>query len=376
MACTNGCDGGNGCGCGGCGTPAGCCCTSPASAVDTGCGTRNPCCAQDCNTVQCESLASQIANFTQQFFGVVVKSEVDGQVVWTLPCDLAEGLPNNPRAADEGLACYFKRLFMEGIIGLTGPVGPAGTAGTNGFNAYTVTLASFFQPSSGSPSVQVNAAANPAILSGLYVFIANSGWYFVNFVDPSGILYLTLAQSVSGVSPGDIITAGKLVVPAGFPGTSVQGPQGIQGPAGPQGTPGTAQTTTNGGYFDSIGTNYTITNVSSAVDYSSTMAQVLLPDAGTYVLMATVGLEGQAGVVATDVVELKLRDVTASADLPGSLQTKTNFTSTRKESLALIPIPYVSTGPNHTVRLYAKFTTTGGVKAIAARTSITFVRVA
>jgi hypothetical protein len=68
-------------------------------------------------------LPSQIQNFTQQFFGDVVKTEVDGQVIWSLPCDLDIGLPNNQRGAGEGLACYFLRLSEEGIIGLTGPQG-------------------------------------------------------------------------------------------------------------------------------------------------------------------------------------------------------------------------------------------------------------
>lgn len=352
------------------GTPLGCSCSNPNSVSP------NPCCAAECNTVQCESLASQIANFTAQFFGTVVKTEVDGQIQWTLPCDLAEGLPNNPRAEDEGLACYFKRLFMEGIIGLTGPKGETGAAGTNGFNAYTVTLVSFLQPSSAAPNVTVTALANPAVVEGLYVFIATSGWYLVNFVHPSGVLDLSLAQAVSGAAAGSTVTAGKIVLPAGFPGISVTGPAGPQGPTGPQGSAGVAHTTTNGGYFDSTGTNYTLTNTSVAVDFSTTIAEVLLPTAGTYLITASVDLLGLAGAAAGDFIELKLRNITDSADLDGSLKQTTNMAPNRKLTVALLPVPLVTVGANRTIRLYGRAATGGNYQAVAARTSITYVKVA
>lgn len=355
----------------GCGTPPGCSCSNP-NTVNSNC---NPCCAEECNTVACESMASQIANFTKQFFGEVVKTEVDGQIVWTLPCDLETGLPNNPRAADEGIGCYFKRLFEEGIIGLTGPVGPAGAAGTNGFNAYTVTLASFLQPSEAAPTVAVTVLANPAILEGLYVFIGSSGWYVVDFVDPNGVLHLSLAQAVSGAVAGSTITAGKLVVPAGFPGISVTGPAGPQGPTGPQGTAGTAHTTTNGSFFDNTGTNYTLTNTSVVVDFTTQFAQVLLPTAGTYLMSFTADLLGLAGAVAGDFIELKLRNVTDSDDLDGSTKQTTNLAPNRKLSIAATCL-YTTTGANRTVRLFGRANTGGNYQVVAARTCLSFVKIA
>lgn len=64
-----------------------------------------------------ESLESALANFTEQFFGGLTKTAVNGAVVWTLPCDLATGLEGNPRLEGEGLACYFLRLMEEGATG-------------------------------------------------------------------------------------------------------------------------------------------------------------------------------------------------------------------------------------------------------------------
>ena len=145
--------------------------------MSNNCNPCNPCNTSLTNTAACESLPSQISNFTAQFFGVVIKTEVDGEVVWTLPCSLDVGLPNNARQPDEGLACYFLRLFEEGIIGLTGPQGETGSAGTNGNNAYTVTLQGFTQPDAGNPNIQVLTAYNPAIMEGSYILIEDSGFY-------------------------------------------------------------------------------------------------------------------------------------------------------------------------------------------------------
>ena len=191
------------------------------------CG-NNPCRVTQTNTAACESLPSQISNFADQFFGEVVKTEVDGVVTWSLPCSLDVGLPNNPRAAGEGLACYFLRLFEDGIVGLTGPAGDPGDDGAAGRNAFTVTLASFTQPTVESPNVQVLTQYNPAIFPGLIVAIQSSGWYLVNEADTSGMLFLTLSDPTPGAPA--VITAGKLVVPAG--GGAVPGPQGPPGPDG------------------------------------------------------------------------------------------------------------------------------------------------
>ena len=196
---------------------------------------KNPCRTSQQNTAECESLPSQISNFTAQFFGEIVKTEIDGVVSWSLPCGLDVGLPNNPRGFGEGLACYFLRLFDEGIIGLTGPQGEKGLPGCNGFNAYAVTLQAFVQPAQGE-GVQVLTGFNPSMLSGSYVFIGTSGLYLINNADASGLLSLTLV--VQPVSPiGSVIAAGKLVVPSGPPGGPI-GPQGIQGETGPQGPVG------------------------------------------------------------------------------------------------------------------------------------------
>lgn len=205
----------------------------------------NPCRSQPGNTPACESLPSQIQNFTLQFFGTVVKTEVNGLVGWSLPCGLDVGLPNNPRGVDEGLACYFLRLFENGIAGFAGPAGAAGAAGCNGNNAYTVTLQAFNQPTSGNPVVQALTQYNPAILAGMSVYISASGWYRVTQTQLDGTIFLSLEQSLSG-APGSI-PAGSLVVPTGEPGApgqtgkqGIQGPQGIQGASGPSGGQGPA----------------------------------------------------------------------------------------------------------------------------------------
>jgi hypothetical protein len=175
----------------------------------------NPCGVKPGNTAACESLPSQIQNFTDQFFGQVVKTEVNGEVVWSLPCSLDVGLPANPRGVDEGLACYFLRLFQDGIAGLTGPEGPAGANGTDGFNTYSVTLRAFAQPTISAPLTQIVVVPNPSIVEGMGLFVQYSGSYKVSDVLPGGVIFITLISALDNAL--SVIPAGALVVPVGVP---------------------------------------------------------------------------------------------------------------------------------------------------------------
>ena len=92
-----------------------------------------------------EPLPSTVDNFVTQFFGSVTKTCVDGQVIWTLPCDLDEGIPGYPRIEGEGLACYFARVLEDISQGGGGGGGgklPDGNYGdvTVSNNGNTITL--------------------------------------------------------------------------------------------------------------------------------------------------------------------------------------------------------------------------------------------
>jgi hypothetical protein len=325
------------------------------------------------NTPACESLPSQISNFTSQFFGIVTKTEVNGQVRWVLPCNLETGLPNNPRSSGEGLACYFLRLFDEGITGATGPAGPAGTAGTNGHNAYTVTLQGFTQPTLGAPNVVLRTSYNPSIITGTYIFVQGSGWYLVTNTDFSGNVWATLQRALSGVS--GTVGAGRLVVPSGFPGESIVGPTGPQGIAGPQGTPGVSYTAQNGQTNYPAGTNYALQVAYAAVNFVAGNPQVLLPALGTYKITCTVAFLAQAGVGLADVVAVKLYNVSNSADVAASEQSINRLVDTQRGQL-VIEVIYTTDGINKTVALYGSCTTAGAVNLVAARTVINYVRLA
>lgn len=331
----------------------------------------NPCAVSVVNTAACETLPSQIENFTKQFFGEVTKSEVNGQVSWILPCSLDIGLTNNPRAEDEGLACYFLRLFREGIIGLTGPQGATGAAGTNGNNAYTVTTQSFVQPTLASPNVTVKTSANPAILPGLEVFIGSAGWFTVNTVSADGTLFLTLIQGLSSAS--GTITAGKLVLPTGPPGRSVIGATGPQGPAGPQGTPGASFTATNGQFSTAAGTNYKLQVTFAELNFVTGLSQVLLPTSGTYLLTAVLPILGLPGVATTDVVAFRFRNSTAGFTIAESEQRKSNLINGENNQVVLSVI-YTSSGDNQTIKVQGSCTTADMVEVVAARTVVHFVK--
>jgi hypothetical protein len=331
-----------------------------------------PCRRSPTNTPACESLPSQIENFTLQFFGTVVKTEVDGVVQWSLPCSLDVGLPNNPRGVDEGLACYFLRLFREGIIGLTGPPGTPGANGATGHNAYTVTLATFTQPTLASPVVQIVTQYNPAILPGTYVYVSTSGWYLVNETDGNGVLLVTLSKGADGASGQ--ITAGKLVVPSGFPGASVQGGPGPQGPQGVQGVPGNTFTTTNGFYFAAVGTDFNLPVVYAQVDFTNSAPQILLPSSGFYLVTVVAGVKGLAGVAVTDAVTLKLRNVGLGADVGGSENYISRVIADEVRQV-VINVRVQSDAVNQVIALYGKCTSDAKIAVQALNTTISYVRI-
>lgn len=332
----------------------------------------NPCCTSAENTPENESLESQISNFTAQFFGSVIKTGSNGVVSWSLPCNLDVGLENNPRGDGEGLACYFLRLFQDGINGATGPAGDPGAAGADGNNAYSVTLAGFTQPSLAAPNVTVTIVENPAILEGLYVFIQTSGWYLVNSVS-GGSANLSLAQAVASVSAGDTINAGKLVVPSGFPGQSVVGPQGVQGPQGAQGTPGESFTATSARYVAGVGTNYNLQLIYDAVDFVNSAPELLLPDQGTYLVTAVVDVLGLSGVAASDVVAIKLYNVTDADDIQGTEHSISNLIDGQFAQV-VISITMETTGTNQTIAIYGKCSTADRVAVVAVNTTFHYVR--
>lgn len=335
----------------------------------------DPCHVGHHNTPACESLPSQIANFTTQFFGTVVKSEVNGQVIWTLPCDLAVGLPNNPRGADESVACYFIRLFGDGILGLTGPAGSPGTPGTSGNNAYTVTLASFAQPTV-SPNIQITTEFNPAILVGSYVFVGSSGWYLVNAVSTAGTtstLFLQLIQAVPGAS--GTIAAGKLVIVTGPPGASITGPQGPQGSVGPQGPAGEIVTQTNGYYFSTTGTDFPLPVSYTAVTFVTSNPAFLLPAIGTYKITAIVTVGGLGGVATSDAALFKLRNTTTGSDISGSEKYISNLVPNQFAQVVLDAV-VTTTSLNTSLELWGRASGGGIIAAVALSTSMTMLRIA
>jgi hypothetical protein len=333
----------------------------------------NPCGVTTANTAACEALSSQIQNFSDAFFGLVVKTEVNGVVTWSLPCGLDVGLVGNPRAEGEGLACYFLRLFNDGIVGLKGDTGAAGAAGATGHNAYSVTTQTFVQPTLGSPNVTVLTSYNPALLAGMYVFITGSGWYLVNNTDVSGSLSLTLTKTVTSPPVGNV-TAGKLVVPSGYPGASVVGPPGAKGDKGDTGSAAASLTTENHNYFATVGTNYPLPIVYAAVDFINSAPTVLLSVVGKYLVTATVTIVGKTGVATTDFAFFKLRNTTNSGDIPGSERKKNFMVDTQYETITISAI-VTTDGINQTVALYGKCTTDAKIDAVALFTTLVAVRI-
>lgn len=183
-----------------------------------------------------ETLQSQLDNFVLNFFGTVTKTDTaPGVVSWELPCDLDVGLTTSTRGVDEGVSCYFLRLFREEIAKLAGPKGAAGSPGLAGYSGYTVSLNSFVQPTTASPFV-LRALLNPVIKENEIVYVSRSGWYQVLWIDDVGNLTLSLIQPMLGAS--GTIAAGRVVVPVGPKGANQTGPVGFLGQRGDKGATG------------------------------------------------------------------------------------------------------------------------------------------
>jgi hypothetical protein len=258
-------------------------------------------------------------------------------------------------------------------VGLTGPQGAPGANGTNGNNAFTVSLKSFTQPSIASPIVQVTTQFNPAIIAGIYVNIASSGWYLVNETDGNGTLLLTLVRSAEGAH--GTITAGKLVVPSGFPGASITGPAGPQGSPGPQGVPGQSFTATNGFFFTSVGTDFLLPIVLTQVTFINAVPQVLLPAAGLYLITVVAGIEGQAGVATSDVATLKLSNTTLASIIPGSTSEVSGLIS-GQVAQSVINVRVQTDSANQVIALFGSCTSASKISVRALNTTITYVRLA
>ena len=260
----------------------------------------NPCRSCPPNSADCETLPSALQNFVDAFFGSVVKTEINGQVQWVLPCNLDIGLPGNPRADGEGLACYFLRLFRDGINGLEGPTGAPGAAGEAGPTPWTILLTAFVQPSSGG-TVNFNIVASPTVTVGQTVFIPGSGYYIVT----SRVSNSVFAQLIEAVpAPNAVTVPGTVVIPCGPRGLTITGPpgtpgsqgptgaQGIQGPTGPTGATGptgptgSVTTNTNGQVTISGATDFTVTNADQKITFGIDSPEVNLPVAGTYLVYA------------------------------------------------------------------------------------------
>jgi hypothetical protein len=335
---------------------------------------QNPCGTVPVNSAQSETLPSQIENFTKQFFGTVVKTEVDGVVSWSLPCGLETGLPENPRGVGEALACYFLRLFEDGIVGLKGDTGATGASGSNGANAYTVTLASFTQPTLAAPTVQVVTQYNPAIREDMYIFIDTAGWFIVDGTDGNGTLFLRLVNELSTPASGTI-SAGKLVVPSGWPGASITGPAGPTGAQGPQGADGNTTTDDNGSYYESVGTDYTVPIAYAQVNFTASEAEVTLPVAGKYLVIATVHAFGLAGVAAADIFYAKLRNTTTNGDVTGAVVVANDMSQDMNRTLPIVAIVQTSAA-NETISLWARGSVDSKFKVEPDYTHITYVRLA
>jgi hypothetical protein len=116
--------------------------------------------------------------------------------------------------------------------GSTVAVTPGGLAGAAGTSAYTVTTASFTQPTTGA-TVTVTVGNTSWMAQGQNLFIPGAGYYSVSVVTDSTHVVLTNSGTSGNSTAGNNIPSGSQVSPAGSIGpTGATGATGPQGPAG------------------------------------------------------------------------------------------------------------------------------------------------
>ncbi len=337
----------------------------------------NPCQACPTNSADCETLPSALENFVQHFFGSVTKTEVNGEVAWTLPCDLDVGLENNPRGDDEGLACYFLRLFRDGLVGLTGPKGDTGSAGLDGHNAYTISTTSFNAPSTAAPQVQFNVIPSAVIHEGQTIFIPGCGWLTVTDVFQNETVFASLVEAVS--SPLAVVPPGSLVLPTGPRGVSIKGdkgdtgntgltgPQGATGATGPTGATGATgpagvAATSSNALLTGGATDYTMTAAYAKVDFGVTDLEAVIATPGTYLFVVSVlAINDTTG--ANRPWDFKLFNATTAADVPNSETTMRVIESPLSQTFMLSTL-VTTTVPNETIQLYAKSNSAAATQTI------------
>jgi hypothetical protein len=244
------------------------------------CNDCNPCSPCEEVSASNETLPSIMENFILHFFGTVTKTVVDGKVVWTLPCDLAEGIANNPREDGEGLACYFRRLFENGIVGLTGAQGDQGDTGADGKNGFTTVAADFETPDPDvCPTIQIEVSDGSVIPEGTYVFIETAGWFEVTAVT-GNVIAIKCKQLLS--SAADTVVAGMLVTVTG-----PVGPQGAKGAKGDKGDKGDTGSTGSAGANGTDGeAAKTVTNADYVQPAAGSTVVISVDDSSAFVVGA------------------------------------------------------------------------------------------
>lgn len=207
-------------------------------------------------------MASVIANFIYWFFGSLTKSlDGNGNVVWTLPCNLATGIEGNPRLDGEGLACYFKRLLDEGVVGLSGT------------NSYATLAANFTQPAVNAVvTAQVDTTAPYAVDQ--FVWGEEGGFYQVTaVVDATHVTLKNLRPAPDNLGPGGTVHSGKRVF--------VSGPAAIPGPTGSPGAAGTSSYLYVAYASSSLGADFTLSPTAPTNTYIAfKISSVVIPSPG------------------------------------------------------------------------------------------------
>jgi hypothetical protein len=201
--------------------------------------------------------------------------------------------------------------------------------------------------------------------------------------EPTSLFVLANVDGVKRLRralPSDVGTQGP-AGPAGPAGAN--GANGATGATGPQGPAGANGVSNSGIYSDPTGgTNYAA-GAYAAVTFVNSVPQVVLPKAGTYIVIATVPFDMSpfAPFGASDDIKAKLRNTTTATDVPGAEQVSLRIFSGMYYEM-VIQTSVTTSADNQTIALYAECSLPGSsggfpnAAVVAAGTSISYIRIA
>jgi hypothetical protein len=276
-----------------------------------------------------------------------------------------------------------------GAPGSPGATGPSGAAGLPGGMSMEYIASSPFTGTPASGKVQFNPADDLSIAGQIFIsgvannpavdfvgvfsaVVSGDVFVFVKEGDPSQFVFATIDTTLGPSGPNDWgFNIASTVSNGGFSNGDKLVFSYVKLGSG-AGLPVT------GFYSDPTGgTDFPMAVAYGAVNFVNSLAQVVLPTAGTYLVTAiiTIDADPMAAFGGSDSFKCKLHNSTTAADIAGSENFVKRVYSGQYQQMVL-QASIVTASVNNTISLYAACSLSPAAVAVANATEISFSKTA